>query len=158
MSAPASRGDAYVLIQLGLLALIVFGPSTLGAAADWPAPWGASARAAGVVLGAFGAGLSLSGAVSLGRNLTPFPRPRAEATLVRSGPYRLVRHPIYAGLILMALGWALFENGELTLVWVAGLFLLLDAKTRHEERWLVATFGAYRDYQKRVRKLMPFLY
>ena len=158
MSAPASRGDAYVLLQLGLLALIAFGPRTLAADPGWPAPWGAAARVAGVALGAVGAGLSLAGSLRLGRNLTPFPRPRAEATLVLSGPYRVVRHPIYAGLILMALGWALYVSGGLTLLYVLALFLLLDAKTRHEERWLSATFAEYGEYRRRVRKLVPFLY
>jgi protein-S-isoprenylcysteine O-methyltransferase Ste14 len=158
MKAPASRGDAYVLVQLALIALIGFGPSTLRSEPGWSAPFGPAARWIGIAVGATGAALSLLGALTLGRNLTPFPRPRDEATLVLSGPYRLVRHPIYAGLILMALGWALFVNGELTLVYAGALFLLLDLKTRHEERWLVATFEGYRDYQGRVRKLLPFLY
>jgi len=143
---------------LTLLALIAVGPPALGAPAGWAEPWGARARAGGALLGGAGAMLSLWGALSLGRNLTPFPRPRARATLVRSGAYRIVRHPIYAGLVLMALGWALLVNGELTLVYALGLFLVLDAKTRHEERWLCATFGEYPDYQRRVRKLIPFLY
>ncbi len=86
------------------------------------------------------------------------PAPWGAAARVLSGPYRIVRHPIHAGLILMALGWALHANGGLTLVYVLALFLLLDAKTRHEERWLSATFAEYGEYQRRVRKLVPFLY
>jgi protein-S-isoprenylcysteine O-methyltransferase Ste14 len=38
------------------------------------------------------------------------------------------------------------------------LFVLLDVKSRHEERWLAAKFPAYSSYKRRVRKLIPFIY
>jgi protein-S-isoprenylcysteine O-methyltransferase Ste14 len=43
-------------------------------------------------------------------------------------------------------------------VYAALLFLLFDAKARREERWLVEKFPSYAGYQRRVRKLVPFLY
>ena len=58
----------------------------------------------------------------------------------------------------MALGWALYVQGWLTLGYVVALFVFLDAKSRREERWLAERFPAYADYQQRVRKLIPFLY
>ncbi len=146
----------FVVAQLGLLAVIALGPRKLGP--EWPAPWATAAVALGVALGLVGGILTLAGAVHLGSNLTPFPRPKTDAALIRSGAYRIVRHPIYGGLILMAFGWALFVHGNLTLLYALTLLVLLDAKARHEERWLVAKFGNYPDYKRRVRRLIPFLY
>jgi protein-S-isoprenylcysteine O-methyltransferase Ste14 len=58
----------------------------------------------------------------------------------------------------MAFGWALWLQGWLTCAYAALLFLLFDAKARLEERWLVEKFPSYADYQRRVRKLVPFVY
>ena len=49
-------------------------------------------------------------------------------------------------------------SGWLTFVYVAALFALLDIKSRQEERWLAQKFPDYVAYQRRVRKLIPFLY
>jgi protein-S-isoprenylcysteine O-methyltransferase Ste14 len=49
-------------------------------------------------------------------------------------------------------------TGWLTIVYAAALFVLFDVKSRREERWLVQKFPEYRDYQRRVRKLVPFVY
>ena len=76
------------------------------------------------------------GAAALGSNLTPFPRPRASATLVDTGAYRYVRHPIYSGLVLAAVGWSLATASPLALVPTVLLGLLFDAKSRREEAWL----------------------
>jgi protein-S-isoprenylcysteine O-methyltransferase Ste14 len=146
----------FVVAQLGLLAVIALGPRNLGP--EWPAPWATAAVVLGVALGSVGGILTLAGAAHLGSNLTPFPRPKTDATLIRSGAYRIVRHPIYGGLILMAFGWALFVHGNLTLLYALALLVLLDVKARREERWLVLKFGDYPDYKRRVRRLIPFLY
>jgi len=45
-------------------------------------------------------------AARLGEGLTPFPKPPAQAQLVRRGVYAMVRHPVYAGLMALSLGWA----------------------------------------------------
>lgn len=60
-----------------------------------------------------GIALSLAAALHLGANLTPLPHPKDDACFVASGPYRLVRHPMYGGVILLALGWAFYVEGVL---------------------------------------------
>jgi protein-S-isoprenylcysteine O-methyltransferase Ste14 len=105
-----------------------------------------------------GAGLLLAGSLRLRSNLTPLPYPKPQATLVQTGPYRFVRHPMYAGGILLAFGWALVVRGWLTLVYAALLFVFLDVKSAREERWLADKFPDYLDYQRRVRKLVPFIH
>jgi protein-S-isoprenylcysteine O-methyltransferase Ste14 len=94
----------------------------------------------------------------MGGHLTPLPHPSEGAPLLASGPYRIVRHPMYAGAILMALGWAIFSRGWLTFGYAALLFALFDVKTRREERWLLAKFPEYAAYRRRIRKLIPFIY
>ena len=78
--------------------------------------------------------------------------------LVTIGPYALVRHPIYSGLILAAFGVGLVVHGWLTLAYALTLLLFFDIKSRREERWLSGKFSGYDAYRKRVRKLIPWLY
>jgi protein-S-isoprenylcysteine O-methyltransferase Ste14 len=102
--------------------------------------------------------LALAGVLRLGSNLTPLPYPKSDATLVETGPYALVRHPIYSGLILAAFGWALFVHGWLTLSYAIVLLIFFDVKSRIEERWLSEKFTGYAKYRKRIRKLIPWVY
>ncbi len=54
--------------------------------------------------------------------------------------------------------WALVVQSWLTLGYVVALFVFLDAKARREEKWLTERFPGYVAYQRRVRKLIPFVY
>ena len=152
------RGEWYVALQ-GVLFLVII-------AAPWSVPdsdihlssFTDALRVAGGIAIAAGATLATAGALSLGRNLTPLPHPIDSATLVEGGAYRLVRHPIYSGLCLAAIGWALWCNSAVTLLTAAVLFVFFDIKSRREERWLVERFTNYADYRRRVKKLIPFVY
>ena len=153
-----SRGEWYVVAQLVLFVLVAFGPRTI---ARLPALSGFYAKAAmgfGIVLMAIGGGLIVTGIANLGRNLTPLPFPKEGGELVQTGAYSLVRHPVYSGVIALAVGWACTVRGPLTLAYAVLLFLLFDAKSRREERWLETKFPSYSEYRKRVRRLIPFVY
>ena len=102
--------------------------------------------------------LAMAGVLGLGSNLTAVPYPKDNATLVETGPFYIVRHPIYCGLILMAFGWGLWVHGWLTIGYAALLFIFFDIKSRREEQWLTEKYSGYGAYQKRVRKLIPFVY
>lgn len=83
---------------------------------------------------------------------------KADHHVVDSGPYAMVRHPIYSGLLLALLATAAVKG---TLFGVVGfLFLLLGIwmKARLEERWLIGELGhgAYTNYRARVPMLVPF--
>jgi len=153
-----TRGEFYVIAQFVLFALLAFGPHNHSALPAWSGAWTAIAPYVGAVLLSFGAMLTLAGVVWLGRNLSPFVCPKAGSVLLERGPYRLVRHPIYAGLCLLAFGWAFWVRGGLALGWALLLLILFDRKAALEERWLLRSFPGYADYRKRVRKLIPFLY
>lgn len=152
------RGEWYVLVQGMLLALVVLGPRTWPGLPPWPPAIASLAGWAGLLLLLAGGMVSIVAALHLGPNLTPLPHPKDNAVLVESGLYRAVRHPIYFALIVMAIGWALFVQGWLTLAYAAILFAFFDIKARREEAWLDARFPAYADYRRRVKKLIPFVY
>ena len=152
-----NRGEGYVIIQFLLFGLIGIAPRLLQGSL-LPASWSPTLRLIGILVALIGLGLAFAGIFNLGDNLTAVPHPKTESNLVEHGAYRIVRHPIYSGILLGALGWVLMSNS-----WSAGLFSLLllflfDLKSRREEQWLAEKFPNYTAYQQRVKKLIPLLY
>jgi protein-S-isoprenylcysteine O-methyltransferase Ste14 len=79
--------------------------------------------------------------------------------LATGGPYAFVRHPIYAGMNLLALGTAVWAPTLLTWIAAALMFLGSDLRGRTEERVLAEAFGErYRTYRARTRRFVPGLY
>ena len=151
------RGEWYVAAQIVLIGLVFVGPRRLNAWPVWGAPYERIALYPGALLILAGGCLFLAGILKLGSRLTPLPHPKDNATLVKTGPYAIVRHPIYAGGTLLAFGWAFLVHGWLTLLYAAVLTVFLDIKSAREERWLVERYSDYLKYRKRVRKLIPFI-
>jgi protein-S-isoprenylcysteine O-methyltransferase Ste14 len=146
------RGEGWFLLQLVFFALILLAPDIVPLALPlWLRILGLAIIAVG---GVFGTG----GVLALGRNLTPFPKPIEGGTLVTSGVYRWVRHPIYTGLILGTLGWSLWHANLLGVGLAVLLFVFFDLKSRREERWLSEAYPGYAAYRQRVKKLIPFVY
>ncbi len=100
----------------------------------------------------------VSGALALGRNLTPFPKPSANAQFVQHGIYALIRHPLYTAVFFAAVGWSLVWQSWPALAVSLGLGIFFDAKAGHEERWLRQKFADYAGYERRVRRFIPWLY
>jgi protein-S-isoprenylcysteine O-methyltransferase Ste14 len=146
-----ARGEWYVVLQAALLVLVLIGPWAIGGVTR---P-GAAVRAIGFLLIACGLLLGLAAISYLRRNEQ---QPASAATLVTSGPYGFIRHPMYAGLDLVALGWALAFGGWPTLLLALLLIVVLDRKAAREERILRARFAAYGAYRTRTRRLVPFIY
>jgi protein-S-isoprenylcysteine O-methyltransferase Ste14 len=152
------RGEWYVIVQAVLMLLVFVGPRSLPGRPDWSLPFAAQRQVVGAILIAAGGAFFLAALFRLGSALTPLPYPKDGAALVQTGPFALVRHPIYSGGLIASIGVALVVSGWLTFLYVAALFVLLDIKSRQEERWLAQKFAEYSAYQRRVRKLIPFLY
>jgi len=123
-----------------------------------PADW--LLRDGGLALIVAGGALILWGYIELqrARAFSILPRPIAGGELAESGPYRLIRNPIYSGLLIGAVGIAAARNSVLTLLAAAALFVILDLKRRREEVWLTARFPAYEAYRSRTKALIPFVY
>jgi protein-S-isoprenylcysteine O-methyltransferase Ste14 len=153
-----AHGEWLVVAQVALIALVFFGPRTVSCLPAWPFFFAIVWRIVGGCLMVAGGTLLLVGGLRLGPGLTPLPYPKDSAQLIETGPFALVRHPMYAGGLILALGWALCVRGWFTLGYVIILFFFLDWKSTREERWLAEKYPTYGDYRKRVRKLIPFIY
>jgi protein-S-isoprenylcysteine O-methyltransferase Ste14 len=79
--------------------------------------------------------------------------------LCTTGPFHLVRHPIYLSLDLLALGTAIWVPGPIVLLGAVLVVIAGDVRARAEERLLERVFGAaYREYRERVARTIPGLY
>ena len=155
MNSKSSRGELYVLVQAILLIALFFGPKDVFGLPDklnqtlW---W------IGQILFYSGIVIAIWAAILLGPNLTPLPKPKPSGQLIQTGLYRLVRHPIYFGVILVSFGWAGIEQTLYTLVLATILLIFFDLKSRQEERWLTQKFSEYAEYKMTTKKLIPFVY
>jgi protein-S-isoprenylcysteine O-methyltransferase Ste14 len=141
-----------VLAQLVLGAVVV----VLGIVGfAWPDRVSRPFTVVGVLLAAYGVVLLVRGAAALGSSLSPFPRPSEGASLREGGIYGRARHPIYGGVLLLALGWSLALS-PLALVATALLWILLELKSRYEERMLAERYPEFEAYRERVgRRFFP---
>jgi protein-S-isoprenylcysteine O-methyltransferase Ste14 len=107
----------------------------------------------GAVFLAAGAGIVVWGARSLGPNLTPGIEPLPTGRLITTGPYAHVRHPIYAGAVLLLTGYTLsWSNWTLALVVALLTRMYFEAKAKAEERWLIQRFPEYQNYMRYIRR------
>jgi protein-S-isoprenylcysteine O-methyltransferase Ste14 len=114
---------------------------------------------AGAVLALTGALFAAWAKTRLGRLFSPQLGVQRDHTLVTTGPYAVVRHPMYLGLIDFIIGSALFWN-DVALLAVALLFVIYFTAQLHiEERFFAAHFGAeWESYRSRVPALVPRLW
>ncbi len=133
--------------QFVLIAAIALAPADWA----WAAPLRIVSRGAGGLLILAGVGVAGWAMRELGPNLTPLPQPRSNGSLIRTGLYRWARHPIYAGLIAAAFGWALWKGSGLHVLLSAALALYVGAKASYEERHLLVRFPEYRAYRRTTR-------
>lgn len=92
----------------------------------------------------------------LGRNWSGVVTLKEDHELVRGGPYRFVRHPIYTGILLGFVGSAIARNEWRGVLAVAICYAALWRKLKLEERWMIERFGdAYRKFQSEVPALIP---
>ena len=149
------RGEGWVVLQVVLLGAIV-GAGFVGP--PWSGPSQVVGAIAGVTLITVGVGLVSAGILRLRRQLTAYPRPVPGGRLIEDGVFGLVRHPMYGGGMIAALGWGLAMASPMA---VAGAFVLgafFDLKSRREEAWVGEQFVGYATYRRRTRRLIPWLY
>jgi protein-S-isoprenylcysteine O-methyltransferase Ste14 len=96
----------------------------------------------------------------LGRFFTRDVATRDDQHVVEDGPYRLIRHPSYTGTLLSVFGFGLATNNWLALLLVLAIVLFgLGYRVRVEEQALCEALGdAYRDYMRRTRRFIPYLW
>jgi protein-S-isoprenylcysteine O-methyltransferase Ste14 len=121
-----------------------------------PAP---AAAYIGLGLTLLGAGVAIWARSALGANWSAEVTVKENHSFVEGGPYRLVRHPIYAGGLLAMLGTAIVYGEAGCFVAVVLAFVGWWLKARREEEFMSQQFGDdYRRYQRNVRQLVPFVF
>jgi protein-S-isoprenylcysteine O-methyltransferase Ste14 len=144
-----SRGEIWFAGQVILALAVLFPPGFLRPLLEGAGWLGVAA----------GLGLMVAGQQALGANLTPFPKPRESGTLSKEGVLQYVRHPMYGGLLLAAVGFAAATGDELRMLLALAFFLVLDTKASVEEAYLTEKFGEeYERVMKSTKKFIPGIY
>jgi protein-S-isoprenylcysteine O-methyltransferase Ste14 len=111
----------------------------------------------GLALVVVGLGFAVWARVHLGRNWSGIVTVKEGHELIRTGPYALVRHPIYTGLITAVLGTAVISATVRAAIGVLIIAASFVVKSRVEERFMRETFGErYLRYREEVPALVPF--
>jgi len=156
-----SAGRAHVspvrrLVAVLLLAIMLVAGRTLEATTGGRLVWHPIAAAAGVVAAWLGLGLHFWARRTLARGWSPIVVPRANAPLIEDGPYAHLRHPLYAAILLVALGTLTAHCSRATLAATIGFTVGIAFKRRAEDRALERRFGErWRAYAGRVPAFVP---
>jgi protein-S-isoprenylcysteine O-methyltransferase Ste14 len=162
------RGDrggwrSGLTIRLALFAIIFVAVSLASRSPELRALQWAELRSlpmavSGAVIATLGAILAFTARAVIGRNWGSPATRKTDTQLVTGGPYSLIRHPIYSGVLLMMIGTAI----GLTPVWwlvaaAAGTYFISSA--RAEERFMTERFpDLYPAYRARTKMLVPFIF
>ncbi|HEV3276776.1 MAG TPA: isoprenylcysteine carboxylmethyltransferase family protein [Terriglobia bacterium] len=120
---------------------------------------GAGWALAGAILTCAGVAIAIWARTILGGNWSSSVTVKQDHTLIRTGPYTVVRHPIYSGLILAIFGTALALGEFRDLLAVGVLFATFLIKSRTEERFMTEQFGHdYEHYRHETKTLIPFIF
>jgi len=151
------------LMQIGILAggaYLLFARYTGTRWLDRPAiPVTLTIAALGFALIVFGVGFSIWARLTLGANWSGTVTLKADHALIRRGPYRIVRHPIYTGILAALIGTAIERGLRSSLIALPLCGFGFWLKITTEEQFMVQRFGeAYVRYKQEVKALVPFLF
>ncbi len=125
-------------------------------------PWGRSYAVywVGFAIMLFSLSLRIWAIVTLGSSFRTTVETHQNQEVVRRGPYRLVRHPAYTGLLLTCLGYGVALQNWFSLIFAIGLPLVAILYRIHvEEVELVSSLGSdYENYQSESKKLIPWIW
>lgn len=112
----------------------------------------------GLTLAVMGAGFALWSRILLGKNWSIAVQQKEDHELIKTGPYSLVRHPIYSGLLLLFCGHALIVGDYRAILAVLIVFVSFWFKLKKEEAVLTQVFGdKYVQYKKETKAIIPFI-
>jgi protein-S-isoprenylcysteine O-methyltransferase Ste14 len=159
LPALGRRGEGWVIGQFAWMGLVLLlSLPSLGGLLRPDSAVRSLGLAGGALAILLGGGLLALGVFGLGRQVTPWPRPPVDGHLVDRGIYRRIRHPIYAGAVLLGSGWALATGSLASGGAALGLAVWMDLKARREEAWLTERFPAYAAYRSRSWRFLPGIY
>lgn len=157
-AAPAAKLTDQIMV-LGTTAALTIGLVSAALRIGAVAPRGI-VLVIGVVLGLAGVALRGFAMSTLGRYYSLTPQVETDQAIVTRGPYRLIRHPGYAGILLSILGLQLIAGTWVALLATLCVIVPLPVRIRLEEQMLLEQRGArYTDYERRTPyRLIPGIY
>ncbi|MGN6417413.1 MAG: methyltransferase family protein [Pseudobacter sp.] len=112
----------------------------------------------GLSISAIGATIACTSRHILGRNWSLSVQKKEDHQLIKNGIYKIIRHPIYTGLLLLFIGNALIVGDYRAIIAVLIVFVSLWLKLKKEEKLLTRIFGTkYTEYQNQTKALIPYL-
>jgi protein-S-isoprenylcysteine O-methyltransferase Ste14 len=146
------------LVAVLLLATVLITGQILEANTGGRLLWHPIAAGAGVAAAWLGLALHVWARRTLARAWSPMVSPPADARLVENGPYAHLRHPLYAAILLVAVGTLAAHSSRATLAATFGLTVGTALKRRAEDKALEERFGErWRAYARRVPAFVPRL-
>ena len=146
------------LLYLGLI-LVLLGRSVPGSLGLLFVPQATLIDVTGTVFAIIGVAFAIWSRQSLRNNWSGAVAITEGQQFIQSGPYAIVRHPIYAGMLLALLGTTLVASTVGSLLGFVLAIISLWQKASTEEQFLMVEFGEqYANYQRQVRFLIPFIY
>jgi len=93
--------------------------------------------------------------LQLNKNLSPFPSPKTDSSLVTHGIFKYIRHPIYTAIILGMFVWSLYQQSLYQLIISILILILFYFKSKYEEQLLCKKFDDYKDYMQKTGRFLP---
>lgn len=124
---------------------------------DWSLKLGFTIQKIGLLIAGFGGMIVILALLQLNKNLSPFPTPKNNTTLLQNGLYKYMRHPIYTGIILLFTGYSVYQNSFYKLGISLLLMVLFYFKSNYEEQRLEQKFPDYKLYKNKTGKFFPWI-
>lgn len=142
------RGEILFLVQI-ITVILIIAP---------PIQFNGLVHLMGILMLTAGVVFLVYSLICLGKNISPMPTPRKSHKLVTSGMYSIVRHPMYAGLLMTCMGLSALSLSETRLALSLLLWAVLEVKVKFEEEALCSRYPEYDEYKQRVKKFIPMFY
>ncbi len=142
---------SFVGIQLLLFIVYILAPNylLLNLSKFW--------NTAGLATAMLGFLIILVAMLQLNTNISPFPTPTKNSTLLKTRVYYYVRHPIYSGILIATLGLTFYSNNGFRLLITSALLILFYFKSNYEEQLLKTKFSDYKNYMLQTDRFFPSL-
>lgn len=141
------RGKVLVTIQFLSLAVLVLIP--------YSRPRSLLTDAVGTILIFLALAILLLAARDLRPALTIMPEPKIGAPFITKGIYKMIRHPMYLGVILIGVGLTIMKLSLVGLIFTSFLIIDLKIKHKYEDRLLAEKWPQAKEYQEKVGALFP---
>ena len=154
----SSRAMLPFLITLVLIWGLITSQVSPGLAQLRVIPDGIAPGLLGIIITILGLGFAVWARIHLGRNWGSRPGIKVDHKLIRTGPYRFVRNPIYTGILFGYAGTAIVIGELWAFVLILFVLVVFLGKIHAEEKFLLEEFGEdYLQYRKEVKALIPYL-